>query len=43
LANAGRVHAVTLWGGALVVASFPLRLAVSGTTFWREFATWATG
>lgn len=33
-----RVHAVYLWGGALLVISIPLRLAISGTDAWRAFA-----
>jgi hypothetical protein len=39
----GRVHPVTLWGGALVVASQPLRLALSGTSAWMAAARWMTG
>jgi hypothetical protein len=38
----GRLHPVTLWGGALFVLSQPLRLVVSGTAAWMAFATWAT-
>lgn len=33
-----RVHKVYLWGGALIVASVPLRLAISGTSAWRALA-----
>ena len=33
-----RVHKVYLWGGALLVISIPLRLAISGTGAWRAFA-----
>lgn len=39
----GRLHPVTLWGGMLIIASQPLRLAVSGTEAWLGFARWATG
>ena len=39
----GRLHPVTLWGGLLIIASQPLRLAVSGTDGWLAFARWATG
>jgi hypothetical protein len=34
----GRVHRVYLWGGALIVASVPVRLAISGTGVWRALA-----
>ena len=34
----GRVHAVYLWGSALLVASVPLRLMLSGTQAWRAVA-----
>jgi hypothetical protein len=33
-----RVHKVYLWGGALIVASVPVRLAISGTGAWRALA-----
>ncbi|HYU43422.1 MAG TPA: hypothetical protein VEQ84_14840 [Vicinamibacteria bacterium] len=33
-----RVHKAYLWGGALMVASVPLRLMISGTGAWRGFA-----
>jgi hypothetical protein len=33
-----RVHRVYLWGGALILASVPLRLAISGTGAWRALA-----
>lgn len=32
------VHKVYVWGGALILVSVPLRLAISGTGAWREFA-----
>jgi hypothetical protein len=34
----GRVHPVYLWGGALLVISVPLRLAISATGAWRTLA-----
>ena len=37
-----RVHPVYTWGGALLVVSVPLRLAVSGTGSWRAFAEFVT-
>ena len=43
LATRGKLHPATLWGGLLVVVSQPLRLAVSGTGPWLDFAGWATG
>jgi hypothetical protein len=39
----GRLHPVTLWGGLVIVLSQPLRLVISGTPAWGEFARWATG
>ena len=33
-----RVHPVYIWGGAALVASVPLRLAVSSTAAWQAFA-----
>ena len=36
----GRVHRVYVWGGALLVLSVPLRLALSGTAAWQAFARW---
>lgn len=38
-----RVHPVYLWGGALLVVSVPLRLAISGTAAWRAFAGFLAG
>jgi len=42
LRSRGRLHPVTLAGGLTIIASQPLRLALSGTPAWMEFATWAT-
>lgn len=36
------VHTAYLWGGALLVASVPLRLALSGTHTWRALAEFLT-
>lgn len=38
----GRVHPAFVWGGLFLVASQAGRLAISGTTAWLAFATWAT-
>ncbi|PYQ50277.1 MAG: hypothetical protein DMF78_16115 [Acidobacteria bacterium] len=38
LVSRRRVHKAYLWGGALLVASVPLRLIISGTGAWRAFA-----
>ena len=39
----GRVHRVYVWGGALIVLSIPLRLAISTTEAWRAFARMLVG
>jgi len=39
----GRLHRTTVVGGALLVVSVPLRLALSSTPEWLAFATWAAG
>lgn len=38
LTNRGCVHPATLWGGLFLIASQPLRLAVSDTSAWVAFA-----
>jgi hypothetical protein len=43
LASRRRVHPAYVWGGLLLVASQPLRLAVAGTGAWLAFARWLTG
>ena len=43
LTTRGRVHAVTLWGGAFIIASQVARLAISGTHGWLAFAERITG
>jgi hypothetical protein len=39
----GRVHKVYLWGGAIIIVSIPLRLAIANTSLWQAFATMLTG
>jgi uncharacterized membrane protein YozB (DUF420 family) len=39
----GKLHPVTLWGGLILIISFPLRIMVSGTDWWLYFAQWAVG
>jgi hypothetical protein len=39
----GRVHAATAWGGAVLVASQPLRLIIGGTETWQSLAGWMVG
>lgn len=39
-ATRGRVHPVYIWGGAVLLASVVVRLALSGTEAWRAFAGW---
>jgi len=43
LASRGRLHKATLWGGAFLVGSQVLRIAVMGTPAWLAFAGWAVG
>jgi len=38
----GRVHPAALWGGLFLIASQPLRLAISGTGTWLAIARWMT-
>ena len=38
LVSRRRVHSAYIWGGVLLVASVPLRLAISGTAAWTAFA-----
>ena len=40
LRTRGRVHPATLWGGAFLVASQPLRLAIGFTPTWEAFTSW---
>jgi hypothetical protein len=39
----GRIHPVGLWGGILVFASVPLRLALAKTAAWQSLASWLVG
>ena len=41
LASRRRLHPVTFWGGAALIASQPLRIMLSGTHAWLAFAGWA--
>jgi hypothetical protein len=43
LATRRQVHRAYLWGGAFLVASVPVRLAISGTAAWHTFATFLAG
>jgi hypothetical protein len=38
-----RVHPVYLWGGLLILASFPARRAVGMSDAWHRFAQWLIG
>jgi hypothetical protein len=42
VASRRRVHPVYIWGGALLVASVPVRLMVSSTSAWRSIAEFLT-
>ncbi len=39
----GRIHRAYLWGGALIVVSIPVRLAISSTAAWRALAQMLIG
>jgi hypothetical protein len=39
----GRLHPATLWGGAVFLASQPLRIVLSSTPAWLALARWMTG
>jgi hypothetical protein len=43
LVSRRRVHAVYLWGGSLILASFPIRTAIGLSDGWRRFAAWLIG
>jgi hypothetical protein len=38
----GKLNKVFLAGAMLLIASYPLRIAISGTDAWTSFATWLT-
>jgi hypothetical protein len=38
-----RLHRATIWGGAFLVGSQLLRVAIMGTPVWLAFADWAVG
>ncbi len=42
LVSRGKVHKVYIWGGAIFVASVPLRLAISTTPAWKQLAGFLT-
>jgi hypothetical protein len=37
------VRVVSLWGGLLILAAFPIRMAIGLTASWHAFATWLVG
>jgi hypothetical protein len=39
----GRIHPATIWGGAFLIISQPLRLIIGTTPTWQSFAAWLTG
>jgi len=41
LRSIGRIHRVTLWAGALLIATHFAELPVGNTALWQGFATWA--
>jgi hypothetical protein len=36
----GRIHPVSLWGGLLILAAFPVRVAIGLTSGWHDAAAW---
>jgi hypothetical protein len=40
LRSSGRIQQVTLWAGLLIIISLPLRMFVSQTGLWADFAGW---
>ena len=43
LLTRGRVHAVYVWGGVLILASFPIRRAIGLSDTWHRIAAWLIG
>ncbi len=43
LRSRGRLHAVTMWGGSLLIGSQLFRVWLLGTSGWDRFAAWAVG
>ena len=43
LRTRGRLHPATLWGGAIMLLSQPLRVMLSDTPGWNQFAAWLIG
>jgi hypothetical protein len=35
-----RVHPVSLWGSLVILAAFPVRVAIGQTPAWHTFAAW---
>ena len=35
-----RIHPVSLWGGLLILAAFPVRVLIARTAAWHSFAAW---
>jgi hypothetical protein len=35
-----RVHPASLWGGVLIAASFPARIAIAHSSLWHHFGAW---
>jgi hypothetical protein len=40
LLSGARVHPASLWGGLLILAAFPIRMAIGSTVAWHQFAAW---
>jgi hypothetical protein len=37
-----RLHPVSLWGGLLILATFPVRVTIGNSDAWHDFAAWLT-
>ncbi|GAB3383182.1 hypothetical protein [Lysobacter fragariae] len=37
-----RLHPAFIWGGGLILVSWPLRLAIAGSAWWQDVAKWLT-
>lgn len=37
--SSGKIHRVTIWGGLLIVVSFPVRMLISQTNAWTDIAS----
>jgi hypothetical protein len=38
--SSNHVHPVTLWGGLILIVSFPARMALAKTDLWLSAAAW---